>query len=151
MFSYYNKFLRESENNDIYAAEKISKTKELSDILNGCEEGKFPQIHVSVTSGADSYVGIAFNDGSPFSELYKTTDPKVALTAIVMKNIGKTDPDYIISVLKETSDFLTYSVFPGNRKMSPAEISKMFNFDLKVSPGDAIPFYTSTPISGKTY
>jgi hypothetical protein len=151
MFSYYNQFLKESENSDIHLAEKLSKNDHLSGVLNDCEEGKFPHVQIVVTSGASSYIGIAFNDGFPVTDVYKTTDPKVALTSIVVKNTNRKDPESIASILKASSDFLTYSVFAGDRKMTRDEISRMFNYDIKISPGDAVPFYTSTPLSNKTY
>jgi len=145
MFHDYESYLNESEN-----AERIHKliikNSELSEVLNKAIEGFYSHIQVIVTEGVTSYVGVALNDGESISEVYKTADPKVALVSIIIKNSGRKDVENLISLITTEDNYLAYSVFPGNRPMSQQEVADRFNFDYKVPPGDAVPFYTSTPI-----
>ena len=150
MFLSYTEFIRESAENRIFQAEKVARDPQLAKILNDCEEGKHVHVALNVTPGADSYVGVAINDGTSTSEVYKTSDPKVALIAIIMKNTSRTSPEEIASILKTKDDFLNYTVFAGDRAMTQEEVAKKYNSEFKISPGVASQFFTSTPIKKET-
>lgn len=153
MFKYFRQFLKESEAVDdlMSRAKELVNDEKLKVVLNDCLEGKYPSVQVVPTPGADSYVGVALNDGAPLSEIFHTSDPVVALVAIVIRNTNKEDVESIKSELTLSGEFLNYSVFAGERPMTAGEIAKRFNFSYKVPAGDAVPFFTSTPISRKTY
>mgnify|MGYP003329070564 CR=1 FL=1 len=152
MFLNYNDFLNESSSvQELYIAKKISEEKLLAEFLNDAEEGKFPWIQISITPGAKSYVGVAINDGSSVSQVYQTTDPKVALVAITIKNTHRETPEEIHSVLSHPDDFLSYTIFAGDRPMTKKEVSKRYNTNYKIEAGDAVPYYISTPTTNQTY
>ena len=146
----FDEFLNESKSDVLEKAMSLVNNKNLAEILNNCEEGKYQHVQIQPTTGADSYVGIAINDGTPVSEVYHTPDPKIALVAIVMKNTGKDNPDEISSILSFDEPSLNYVVFAGNRPMTSREIADRYNFDRLKTVGDAVPFYTTTSIL-KTY
>lgn len=148
MFLDYISFLNESFERFLERASELAASKELAEKLAECSEGKYPNVQIVDTPGADSYVGVAINDGASFSEVYKVSDPRVALVAIVMKNTGKDDTKSIIDeITSEDHSILRYSVFGGNKVMDPKEIAARFNLDIyKVPNGDTVSYCTSTPI-----
>jgi hypothetical protein len=136
---------------EIEAAKKLISHPALKRTLDAAEEGKMRWIQMTITESVKSYVGVSVDSKFLFSEAYLTEDPKVALVAIVMKVTKKKKAHQIRKVLDETNDgYLRWAIFPGNRAMTKEEIIDKYNFDYKVAPGDAIPFYTSPPIM-RTY
>jgi hypothetical protein len=147
MFLNYEQFLNESVDSRLKIAQEASKDPHLAEILNDCEEGKYPGVQVVITPGTKSYVGVAINDGDSISEVYPVGDPKVALVAIAMKNTGKSDPESISKILTASpDDWLNYTVFAGERELSPEDIANKYNFKYQVPAGDAMGVFTSTPV-----
>jgi hypothetical protein len=146
--SNFQEFLFESHD-WLSIAKKASQSEELRELLNDCEEGKYPAIQVVPTPGADSYVAIAMGD-KMISDVFLTDDPKVALTAVVMKNLDTKDPEKVANLLKDKEGLLQYSVFAGDRKPTPKEIQARFNVRFSDDVGNMTAYLTSTPIR-KTY
>jgi hypothetical protein len=148
VFFNYSEFLKESTSKEerLALAEKLLSDTDLKEVLIDCEEGKYPQVQIAITPGAKSYVGVALNDGSSISEVYKTENPRVALLALVMKNTGKQTPEEIASVLTVKDVFLHYAIFAGDKPMSQREVADRYNFLYNIDPSDAIGVFTTTPI-----
>jgi hypothetical protein len=147
-FLNYGDFLNESSSLEV--AKDVHSSDKLSTLLNDVVEGKLPHIQVVPTPGADSYVGVAINDGSSISRVYVTPDPKVALVAIIVKNTGRTKPEEIASIIEYPDGYLNYVVFAGDRAMTQKEVADRFNFTYNTNDGNTISFMTSSPIR-KTY
>jgi hypothetical protein len=147
MFLNYSEFINESKDERISLAKSLASQKHLAEVLNNCEEGKHKSVQINITPGASSYVGVALNDGETFSEVYPVSDPKVALVALVMKNTGRKDPKEISNILTVDDEILNYAVFAGDRAMTHKEVIDKYNFGYKIPAGDAVPIYTSTPVT----
>lgn len=144
MFKTYDDFLNESEEFSI--AKKMIENKQMSQALQDCIDGKFVHIRVMITPEAKSYVGVAINDGNSISEVYKTSDPRLALLSIIMKNIDKEDIDSVIDIIRFQDSHLNYTVFSGNRKMTPEQVAAKYNLAGGLSASLMAPF-VNTPIS----
>jgi hypothetical protein len=131
------------------AAEKASQSEHLKELLNDCEEGKHPSIQVVPTAGADSYVAVALGDNL-VTDVFLTDDPKVALAAIVMKNLKSEDPKKVAEVIRSKEGLLQYSIYAGDRKPTPMEVMDRFNMRYSDDVGNMTAYLTSTPIR-KTY
>ena len=99
-----------------------------------------------ITPEAKSYVGVAINDGNSVSEVYKTSDPRLALLSIIMKNIDKEDIDSVIDIIRFQDSHLNYTVFSGNRKMTPEQVAAKYNLAGGLAASQMAPF-VNTPIS----
>jgi hypothetical protein len=130
-------------------AEKAAQSDHLKELLNDCEEGKYPAVQVIPTPGADSYIAVAMGDNL-LSDVFLTDDPKVALTAVVMKNLKTEDPKRVAEVIRNKEGLLQYSVFAGDRKPTKKEIMDRFNVRYSDDVGNMTAYLTSTPIR-KTY
>lgn len=149
----YRKFNEDSTSkaNIIDKARELVSNSFLKSVLLDCINGKLPSVQVTFSESVKSYVAVSINVEKLFSEVYYTEDPKVALVAMIIEDTGKELPEEIANVLTTNNNgHLRYTVFPGTRKMSPREIANKYNFKYDISPGDAVPFYTSTPIK-KSY
>ena len=146
MFLDYEDFISESADNNLFQAIRIAAQHIVKKALADCLVGKYPHIQVHATTGARSYVGIAFHDGSSVSDVFETDDPGVALVAIIMKGSGMNNPHKIAKELTMGDGFVNYEVYPGNTAPTPIEVANRFNATYKNSPGDKISFMTSTPI-----
>jgi hypothetical protein len=145
----YSQFLNESSKNTLLktAADILTQDTEMAELLNDCEEGMYTAVQIVPTAGAKEYIAVALNNGYPTADVYNTSDPKIALLAHVMNNIKKVNREFIMGQLKDKSQLLQYSVFAGNEKPTLKEIADRFNFNYADFSGDALAFYTSTPIS----
>ena len=144
MFKTYNDFLNESEEFSI--AKKMIENKQMSQALQDCIDGKFVHIRIMITPEAKSYVGVAINDGNSISEVYKTSDPRIALLCIIMKNIGKDDIDSVIDIIRFEDSYLNYAIFSGNKKMTPEQVAAKYNLAGGLTPAQLAPF-VNTPIN----
>ena len=148
-FKTYDQFLNESlDKSDIFnkAAEAV-KHESLKEILVDCEEGKNPSIRIVKTETAKAYLGVSISLDNLFSELYMTTDPKIALVAIIMKDANTEEIEKIRDIiLDKNNGYLRYDVFAGENVMTPREIADKYNFQYRTTNGDGIPYYTATPI-----
>ena len=146
MFLDYEDFLLESIDDNLFHATKIATHHIIKKALADCLIGKYPHIQVHSTTGATSYIGVAFHDGSSISDVYKTEDPGIALVAIIMKGSELDNPHKIAKELTMGDGFVNYEVYPGNKAPTQMEVANRFNAAYKNSPGDNISMVTSTPI-----
>lgn len=138
----YSEFLFESKKHDIVEkAKKLLQHEDLRQTLQDCVDGKREKIQVVPTEGAKSYVAVAINSGGfPISEVFHTSDPKLALLCILLMNDGmEKTADELISIMNIRDSLLQYSVFPGERKMTTEEILAKYN----VSPDDKSSYIAS--------
>jgi hypothetical protein len=148
-FKTYNQFLNESLSKDeiFDKASEAVKDTILKEILIDCEEGKNPCVRLINTETAKSYVGVSISPDNLFSDLYVTTDPKIALVATIMKDANTEEIEKIRDIiLDKNSGYLRYDVFAGENAMTPREIADKYNFQYRTTNGDGIPYYTATPI-----
>lgn len=148
-FKTYDQFLNESlDKSDIFnKASEAVKHESLREILVDCEEGKNPSIRIVKTESAKAYIGVSISLDNLFSDVYVTTNPKIALVATIMKDVDTEDVEKIREIiLDKNAGYLRYDVFAGENKMSPQEIANKYNFQYKTSTGNSVPFYTSTPV-----
>ena len=142
MFLDYNDFIFESHSSPVEKAEHLmGKYEELRNVLQDCVDGKYAKINIIETAGADSYVTVATNSGVPYSEVFNTTDPKIALLSIVIDNTEKTNHKEIMQYLQVEDSLVQYSVFPGNRKMTDEEMEAKFSA-LYDDPSTHVPLFT---------
>lgn len=142
----YHDWINESDD-ILEIAHKIAQDPEVHELLIDCEEGKNESIRVTPLESARSFVAVSIDTSSLFSRVYETMDPLVALVAIIIEDTGKKDLRSVKETLMDINNgYLRYDVFAGEREMTPHEIADKYNFQYRTSPGDAIPFYTSTPI-----
>ena len=147
MIKNYNNWLNESKEDLLELAKDFSQNSILEDLLVECEEGKNPSIRIVNTETAKSYVGVSISIDNLFSVVYITTEPRIALVATIMKDLNTKDIEKIKSVILDgNGGYLRYDVFAGENTMTPREIADKYNFQYRTTPGDAIPFYTSTPV-----
>jgi hypothetical protein len=148
MFKSYSSFfqIQEKENSQLFDAEKMAASEEFSTILKNAKESKYSHVQINITPGAKSYVGVAIDDNDSISEVYSTEDPCAALLAIIMKSSGKKDKNFIKEAIRERRIFLKFAVFAGDEPMSREEVISKYNLSYEIYPGDAISFFTSTPI-----
>jgi hypothetical protein len=145
----YDQFLNENEKQNFLkqAGDILDQDAEMAEILNDCEEGKYTAVQILPTPGTKRYVAVAINDGYPVADIYQTSDPKRALLALLIKNLRISSREAIIGELTSNSQVLQYSVFASDKKPTLKEIADRFNFNYADFSGDALAFYTSTPIS----
>lgn len=138
---------RYDEFEDLRVADEMLKDEDLKTFMERAEEGFFPHIKMELNSLSDSFVCVALDYNSTKSKVYCTSDPKKALVAFVMRREGiKNSSDMKEFLDNDNGAFLRYIVYPGRTPLSFDEIVKKFNLSIHHTVGDAIPFYTQTPV-----
>jgi hypothetical protein len=147
MIKNYNNWLNESKEELLELAKDFSQNPTLKDLLTECEEGKNPSIRIVNTETAKSYIGVSISPDNLFSDLYMTTNPKIALIATIMKDANTEEIKKIRDIiLDKNSGYLRYDVFAGENAMTAREIADKYNFQYRTTNGDSIPYYTATPV-----
>lgn len=149
MFLDYDEFLLESKTTScLDLASKLMEKPRLKQILQDCVDGIHPKIQITPIQGTTSYVAVAMNSGVPESAVFKTSDPRKALLAMIILNTGKRDPEEIISIIGVNDVLVEYSVFPGTRKLSDEEMKARYNLTYSEF-AEFLPIFTVTPIIKK--
>lgn len=150
MFFSYDEFILESKTSEALEKAKglMKSHKELMQVLVRCQAGEYTKIQMQTMQGAKSYVAVATNSGSPESRLFKTSDPKKALLAMIIASTGVTDSSEIIGMIEVKDSMTEYGVFPGERKMTHDEMKAKYNVSYD-SHADVLPMFVGTPISKK--
>jgi hypothetical protein len=152
MIKNYTTWINESEDNSLEEAKKLCETPELKDLLKEVEEGVHSNIRIQRTATSKSYVGVCIESDNLFSEMYITENPRAVLVAIIMKASKRKKATEIRDIIMDpTGGFLHYDVFPGENKLSSIEIANKYNFAYRTTDGDAVPFYTSSPVNIPLY
>ena len=127
-------------------AKKLLKNQNLLEFLEACENGEIPQIQIQRIESSESYVAIATNSGNPESEVFKTSDPFIALVSLVIKDTKFTTADQILEAMYINSQTVTYSVLPGNRKMTKRELEDRYNMSYPDFTQEGTVKMTNSPI-----
>ena len=124
MFLNYDDFIIENLNG--YSSDKLLSLAEeyysshhIVNILNRAEDGRYPHVQISRTEGCKCYIGAVMNALTPYSEVFETNNPKIALLALVLRNLNTKKISLVKSEIDDnSSSVLKYSIFPGNKKMT---------------------------------
>lgn len=149
MFLDYDEFLFESKSSScLDLASKLMDNSRMKQILQDCVDGIHPKIQITPIQGTASYVAVAMNSGVPESAVFKTSDPKKALLAMIILNTGKKDLEEIISIINVNDVLIEYSVFPGTKKLSDEEMKARYNLTYS-DFAEFLPIFTGTPVIKK--
>ena len=150
MFLTYTEFLAKSEHHDIVdqATQMIMNNPDLDQVLNDCLNGVYAKIQIIETEGITKYVGVAVNNGIATSNIYCTTNPKVALLCTMMDNMKTVNAQEIIDSIKLDTTILEYDIFPGIRRLTLDELKT--KYQMKDSLKGYITILTAAAIK-KTY
>lgn len=142
------KNFKEWETNDfLEKSREFCKNSLLKTTLDEAEEGKYPGVKIQRINTTKSYVAVCLDIDNLFSLVFETENPQEALVAIIIKSTKKGTAEKIARFIKDPqSGFLKYDVFGGDTELSPQEIANKYNLGYNMTSGDAVPYYTSTPI-----